>query len=141
MAMSNGILQHRAAIVAALGTTQTLAWASSYYLTAIIADPMASSFGISTSAIFAAFSAALLLAALAGPRIGRQIDRLGGREVLSLSSLLFAAALLLLATAQIPAVLWLGWLVMGAAMGMGLYDAAFAALGRIYGEGARRAIT
>ena len=35
--MGNGILNHRIAIVAALGTTQTLAWASSYYLAAIIA--------------------------------------------------------------------------------------------------------
>ena len=76
-----------------------------------------------------------------GPHIGRQIDRIGGREILALSNLLFALALLLLAAAQDPAMLWLGWLVMGAAMGMGLYDAAFAALGRIYGDGSRPAIT
>jgi hypothetical protein len=37
--------------------------------------------------------------------------------------------------------LWLGWLTMGAAMGLGLYDSAFATLGRIYGETARPAIT
>jgi MFS family permease len=33
------------------------------------------------------------------------------------------------------------WVVMGLGMGAGLYDAAFAALGRCYGERARRAIT
>ena len=31
----------RPTIVAALGTTQTVAWASSYYLVAILADPIA----------------------------------------------------------------------------------------------------
>jgi hypothetical protein len=33
------------------------------------------------------------------------------------------------------------WLLLGVGMGLGLYDAAFGALGRIYGENARRAIT
>ena len=57
---------HRLAIIAALGTTQTLAWASSYDLAAIIAEPMAQAFGLSSSTIFAAFSAALLLVRGAG---------------------------------------------------------------------------
>ena len=35
----------------------------------------------------------------------------------------------------------LGWLVLGAAMGAGLYDPAFATLGRLYGTGARAIIT
>ncbi len=128
-------------IVAALGTTQTLAWASSYYLAAIVADPIAKEFGTSTSAVFAAFSASLLASALLGPRIGRQIDLLGGREVLAISNLIFAAALLLLAVAQNQWMLWAGWLALGIGMGMGLYDAAFAALGRIYGDSARSPIT
>src|SRR5688572_24042740 len=83
--MSSSVRGGRLWIVAALGTSQTLAWASSYYLAAMVADPMARTFGIATTTVFAAFSLALLLAALLGPRIGRQIDRLGGREVLALS--------------------------------------------------------
>ena len=35
----------------------------------------------------------------------------------------------------------LGWVVVGAAMGAGLYDAAFAALGQLYGREARGPIT
>ena len=35
----------------------------------------------------------------------------------------------------------LSWLVIGVGMGAGLYDPAFSALTRLYGEGARRAIT
>jgi hypothetical protein len=78
-------------IILALGTTQTLAWASSYYLPAILADPIARELGISTNWFFAAFSAALVLSGLLGPRVGRRIDVVGGRQVLSLSNIVFAA--------------------------------------------------
>ena len=36
-------------IILALGTTQTLAWASSYYLPAILADPIAHDLGVSAT--------------------------------------------------------------------------------------------
>ncbi len=128
-------------IILALGTTQTLAWASSYYLPAILADPIARDLGVSSNWIFAAFSASLVISAMLGPRVGRQIDLVGGRSVLSFSNLTLAAGLALLgATYSIP-VLVIAWLLLGVGMGAGLYDAAFAALGRIYGDSARRSIT
>jgi predicted MFS family arabinose efflux permease len=128
-------------IVLALGTTQTLAWASSYYLPAIVADPIARDLGVSSNWIFAAFSAALVLSAVLGPRVGRQIDLVGGRQVLSISNVTLAAGLTLLGFSQTIPVLLVAWLLLGVGMGFGLYDAAFAALGRIYGDGARGAIT
>ncbi|MEH2534790.1 putative MFS family arabinose efflux permease [Bradyrhizobium sp. AZCC 1588] len=128
-------------IILALGTTQTLAWASSYYLPAILADPIARDLGISSTWIFTAFSASLVISALIGPRVGRQIDLVGGRSMLSLSNLVLAAGLALLGfTSSIP-MLVIAWLLLGVGMGAGLYDAAFAALGRIYGDAARRSIT
>ncbi len=128
-------------IIVALGTTQTLAWASSYYLPAILADPIGRDLGVSSNWIFAAFSASLVISALLGPRVGRQIDLVGGRQVLSISNLVLAAGLALLgATYSIP-VLIAAWFLLGIGMGLGLYDAAFGALGRIYGEAARRPIT
>lgn len=128
-------------IILALGTTQTLAWASSYYLPAILADPIAGDLGVSSNWIFAAFSASLLISAVLGPRVGREIDLVGGRSVLSLSNLTLAAGLVLLGfTYSIP-VLVAAWILLGIGMAAGLYDAAFAALGRIYGDQARRAIT
>ena len=128
-------------IILALGTTQTLAWASSYYLPAILADPIGRDLGVSSNWIFAAFSASLVISALLGPHIGRQIDLFGGRPVLSASNVTLAAGLALLgATYSIP-VLIVAWLLLGVGMGFGLYDAAFAALGRIYGDNARRSIT
>jgi predicted MFS family arabinose efflux permease len=128
-------------IILALGTTQTLAWASSYYLPAILADPIGRDLGVSSNWIFAAFSASLVISALLGPRVGRQIDLVGGRSVLSMSNLMLAAGLALLGfTYSIP-VLAVAWILLGVGMGFGLYDAAFAALGRIYGNAARGPIT
>src|SRR5437016_11288074 len=83
-------------IILALGTTQTLAWASSYYLPAILADPIARDLGISSNWFFAAFSGSLVISGLLGPWIGRQIDRVGGRQVLCASNVVLAGGLALL---------------------------------------------
>src|SRR5205085_1138037 len=72
----------QARTVAALGAAQTLAWASSYYLPAVLAAPMARDLGVAMPTVFAAFSAALLVSAALGPRAGAAIDRWGGRPVL-----------------------------------------------------------
>lgn len=128
-------------MILSLGTTQTLAWASSYYLPAILADPISRDLGISTNWFFAAFSASLVISGLLGPRVGRQIDRVGGRQVLCASNLLFAGGLALLGFSSAPWMLGPAWLLLGIGMGLGLYDAAFGALGRIFGDKARRPIT
>lgn len=127
--------------VAALGSAQTLAWASSYYLPAMLAAPMGRDLGLDTATVFLAFSLALGVSALVGPAAGRAIDRLGGRPVLIATNLLFAAGLWLLATATSATGLFGAWLLLGLAMGAGLYEAAFAALVRLRGPRARDAIT
>jgi len=127
--------------VLALGTAQTLAWASSYYLPAMLAAPMARDLGVATPTVFAVFSMALIVSALVGPLAGRLIDHHGGRPVLMGTNGLFALGLTVLGLAQGPATLILAWLLLGVAMGAGLYEAAFAALVRLYGTGSRNAIT
>ncbi len=134
-------MKSRTSVVIALGTAQTLAWASSFYLPAMLAAPMARDLGLSPSDIYALLSMALVLSALVSPWAGRQVDAHGGRRMLLASVGLFAAALLLMAAAQGPALLLVAWLLMGLAMGCGLYDTAFAALVRLFGPEARRSIT
>jgi MFS family permease len=131
----------RPLVVAALGTAQTLAWGSSYYLPAILADPIAAAIKVPRLFVFAAFSAALLLAAFAGPAVGRVIDRRGGRDVLALSNLVLACGLIVLAAANGPVLLFAAWGVLGVGMALGLYDAGFATLTALYGRDARSAIT
>jgi MFS family permease len=131
----------RRVVVTGLGVAQTLAWASSYYLPAILADPIGLSLGLSRSWIFAAFSMALLIAAFAGPSVGRIIDRYGGRGVLALSNIVLASGLAVLAAAQGAVSLFLAWAVLGIGMALGLYDAGFAALAALYGHNARGPIT
>ncbi len=76
----------RVTVVAALGTTQTIAWASSYYMPAILAAPIAAGLHLTSSVFFGLFSGALLLSAVIGPSVGRLIDRHGGRAVLTASN-------------------------------------------------------
>lgn len=128
-------------LVLRLGTAQTLGWGSTYYLPALLAQPMASELDLPVTQVWAAFSAALLLSALLGPATGRAIDRHGGRGVLAVTSLIFALGLAALSQAQGLVSMVLAWLLIGVAMGSGLYEAAFATLVRLQGQGARNAIT
>ncbi|GCL65619.1 MFS transporter [Pseudaquabacterium pictum] len=135
------MLKRRSGTVAALGTAQTLAWASTYYLPAILAAPMARELGVSTPTVFAAFSGALIVSAFVGPRAGAAIDRHGGRPVLMLTSIVFALGLAGLGLARDVVGLFAAWVVLGIGMGSGLYEAAFASLVRLYGKDARSSIT
>ena len=132
---------HRAIVVAALGSTQTIAWASSYYMPAILGAPIAGSLHLSTNVFFGLFSAALLLSAVVGPSVGQLIDRHGGRHMLAAANVVIAAGLVILAAAHGIAGLVIAWAVLGIGIGMGLYDPAFAALTWLYGREARGAIT
>jgi MFS family permease len=134
-------MKSRSSVVVALGLAQTLAWASSFYLPAMLAAPISSELGLASSSVFALLSMSLVLSALLSPWAGKLIDQHGGRPMLLVSSGLFALALAALAVATGWVGLTLAWLVMGVAMASGLYDAAFASLVRIYGADARRAIT
>lgn len=128
-------------VISALGIVQIFAWGSSYYLLAVFASPIAADTGWSLSWIVGGLSLGLFVAGMASPRVGEAIRHHGGKPVLALSALLLAAGLLILATAPVLPVFIAGWIVLGIGMGAGLYDAAFATLGGIYGREARSAIT
>jgi MFS family permease len=130
---------HRITIV--LGVTQTLAWGTTYYLPAILAAPVARDLDIAVPWVFAAFSAALIVAAVLSPGVGRWIDRYGGRDVLAGSNLVMAVGLALLGWADGMTGVGVAWLILGAGMAMGLYEAAFATLAHTHGGRARGAIT
>jgi hypothetical protein len=131
----------RRRLTVALGTTQLVSWATSFYMPAVVTAPASAELGMSRFAILAGFSWALLAAGCCAPRIGRWIGARGGRVPLAAGSLAMAAGLGLLAMAQGPALWYGGWTVLGIGMALGLYDATFATLGCVLGTAAGPAIT
>lgn len=133
--------QNKTGIICVLGAAQTIAWASSYYLPAVLAIPMAQTLGLSPVWIFAAFSMAMIVSAIVGPWSGSRIDRLGGRGMLMGANFIFAAGLCLLGVSVGKVSLFMAWSLLGIGMGIGLYDSAFAALAAIHSHEARSSIT
>ena len=124
-----------------LGIAQILAWGGTYYLPAILAQPIAADLGIAVTEVFWAFSGALILSAVLGPTIGRWIDRQGGRAALTVSAGIIAAGLVALAIAEGRVGLWIAWGLLGIGLAAGLYEAAFAVLAARFGDSARAPIT
>lgn len=131
----------RTLVVCALGVTQILAWGSSYYLPAVLAKPIAADTGWSLAWVVGGLSIGLLTSGLVSPVVGRRIEAHGGRPTLIASALLLPCGLVLMGMAQHLALYLAAWIIVGLGMGAGLYDPAFATLGRLYGSGARSAIT
>lgn len=127
--------------ITAMGFTQILAWGSSFYLPAVLAPAISQETGWPIAWVVGGLSCGLLTAGLFSPFVGRAIHRFGGRPVLAASSVLLAGALALLSMATSFTVYLGAWLIMGLGMSSGLYDAAFATAGRLYGRDARGVIT
>jgi MFS family permease len=131
----------QAVIIAVLGFTQCLAWGSSYYLLAVLAKPIAADTGWPLTWVVAGLSLGLLVAGVASPAMGRAVERRGGRPVLAFGSVILALGLAGLGLSQSPISYFAAWAILGLGMAVGLYDAAFATLGRLYGAHARGLIT
>lgn len=140
MSIASG-MRSRGTIITVLGLTQIMAWGSSYYLPAVIAPKVAAETGWPLAWVVGGLSLGLLVAGLISPRVGSSIERHGGRNVLAFSAVCIGAGQIGLAAAPTLEVYVGAWLVIGLGMGAGLYDAAFATLGRLYGHSARSAIT
>ncbi|MDE2007887.1 MAG: MFS transporter [Rhodospirillales bacterium] len=108
---------------------------------AVIVGPASAALGISRAAVLGAFSGAIVISGICAPRMGRFVDRHGGRGLLAASTIVLAGGLALLAAAHGPVLWYAGWGVLGIGMGIGLYDAAFATAGRLLGAAAAPTIT
>ncbi|TYB43860.1 MFS transporter [Actinomadura chibensis] len=118
--------------LAALCVTEITSWGVLYYAFPVLAPAITRDTGWSTGTITAAFSAALVVAALGGIPVGRALDRRGPRALMTGGSVL--AVLSVLGLAAAPNFWWFTacWLVAGVAMSAVLYQPAFAALTRYY---------
>lgn len=126
-----------AKIIAVLSVTQWLAWGSTYYLVTILAQPIATDTGWPLASVIAGLSIGLIIAGLISPLVGKAIERHNGRPVLALGAIALALGLTVLGLAQNQVTYFSAWTILGIGMGASLYDAAFAALGKLYGMRAR----
>jgi hypothetical protein len=128
-------------VIAALGFGTILGYGTTLYLPAVLARPIASDTGWPLPWVVAGLTIGSLTAALVSPRIGHVIQARGGRPVMIAGTLFLAAGLTALGLAPTLAFHLLAWVVIGVGMACSLYDAAFSTLGKLYGAGARRAVT
>jgi MFS family permease len=131
----------RRVVITALGIAQILAWGTSFYFPAVFAGAIVAETGWSLGWVVGGTSVGLLVAGLISPQVGKVIDVHGGRPVLFASSLFYAAGLAGIGLAPVLPVYLFAWVLLGIGMGTGLYDAVFAALGRLYRSEARTPIT
>ncbi|MFG3255301.1 MFS transporter [Streptomyces sp. NPDC048172] len=137
----DGIRSRPRAALPALCVTQITSWGILYYAFPVLLPRLSEDTGWSTTAATAAFSAALLVSALAGIPLGRVLDRRGPRAVMTAGSALGTACVLAVATAPTLPVFVAAWLCTGVAMAATFYPPAFAALTRWWGPDRVRALT
>ncbi|GAA4426493.1 MFS transporter [Georgenia halophila] len=128
-------------VLVALCVTEIVSWGVLYYAFPVLAPRISDETGWSTQSIMAAFSAALVVAAVVGVPVGRMLDRRGPRLPMTAGSVLSAGALVLIALAPSLPLFALGWMLAGVAMAGVLYPPAFAALTRWYGPRRLTALT
>ncbi|MBX9933462.1 MAG: MFS transporter [Methylobacterium sp.] len=131
----------RWSVIWALGVVQIMTWGSSFYLLSVLVAPITKDTGWPLGWVIGGLSVGLLVAGLVSPRVGAFIGEHGGRPVLAFAAVVLAVGLGVLGLAPNLPVYLAGWLFVGLGMGTGLYDPAFATLGRLYGAEARPAIT
>ena len=128
-------------ILVTLCVTQVTSWGILYYAFPVLSGRISAATGWSPPALTAAFSAGLVVSAVAGVGVGRWIDRHGPRGVMTLGSVVAVLAVVAIAVAPTLPVFVGAWLVAGVAMAGVLYPPAFAALTRWYGPRSVGALT
>jgi MFS family permease len=125
----------------ALCITQTTGWGILYYALLAAVRPISEDTGWDPALITGAFSAGLLVSAVAGIAVGRILDRTGPRRLMMDGSLAGTVALILVAAAPNLPVFAAAWLLAGTAQAAVLYQPAFTVISRWYGRSRVRPLT
>lgn len=128
-------------VVVVLSTVQIVSWGVLYYAFAALQSSISTDTGWSGVAVTGAFSVAQFVSGGVGIWVGRHIDDVGPRRVMTAASLVAVPGVATVALAPNLAVFYLGWMLTGAAMAGTLYPPAFAALTHWGGSRRVRAIT
>ncbi|OBF54089.1 MFS transporter [Mycolicibacterium monacense] len=128
-------------VLLALCVTEITSWGVLYYAFTVLSDQIAAETGWSAPAVTAAFSAGLVTSAFVGIPVGRWLDRVGPRWIMTAGSALGCVSVVAVVAA--PSYAWFvaAWVLAGVAMSAVFYAPAFAALTRFFGADAVRALT
>jgi MFS family permease len=132
--------RYDARMVAWLSLGQLISWGSSFYLFALLMEPIERELGINRAQSSLAFSVALLCEGLMAYPVGRWIDRGHERVVMTGGSVLAAVCLGLHSMVTGLMGFYAVWVGLGVAMAAVLYNPAFAVVTRRFAHDFRRAI-
>lgn len=132
---------HRPRALAALCVTEIVSWGVLYYAFPVLVGTLTTDTGWSATAAVGAFSLGAVVSAVAGVWVGRLIDRLGPRPVMTTGSVVGVASVLAVAAAPTLPWFYAAWALAGVAQAATFYPPAFAAVTGWFAEGRVRALT
>jgi len=124
-------------LVGTLAATELVSWGILYYAFGVLVEPMQRELGWSQGLLGGALSLALSVSGVLALRVGRWIERLGPRTVMSAGSLVGALALVGWAEVTHPLAFYALALPLGVALAGTLYEPAFATVVGALGRGRR----
>ena len=124
-----------------LAFTQIATWGSVYYAFSIVAPAIGGELGMRAEMVYGAFSWSLLVSGLVATPAGILLDRFGGQWIMALGSLLCGAGLVWLSRATGTLSYFGAWTLLGVAMALTMYEAAFATINRKFHFDSRQAIS
>jgi MFS family permease len=115
-------------LVALLAVTQTVGYGAMIQSFTVFLIPMSRDLGHSRTAIMGAATLSTLVGALAAVPVGNLLDRHGGRRLMATGSALGSTAVVGWSQAHSLAQLYLAFALIGVALALSTYEAAFAVL-------------
>jgi MFS family permease len=114
--------------VVVLCATEITNWGAFVYAFVVASSTVGATEGWELTRLLGAFTLAQLVAGLAGVWVGRRIDAVGPRALMTAGSILGGVSLVVIATSTSLPAFYAGWLLAGIAMSAILYAPAFAAI-------------
>ena len=111
-----------------LCATEIANWGALVYAFIVASSTIAAAEGWQLTHLLGAFTVAQLVAGLAGVWVGRRIDAVGPRALMTGGSVLGAISLVVVASSTSLPAFYAGWMLAGVAMSAVLYAPAFAAI-------------
>ncbi|MCD2172025.1 MFS transporter [Rhizobium sp. C4] len=127
-------------LIAVLAVSQLVGWGTTFDMPSVLGRAMERDLGLPFETIFGGLTAMMIVMALASPRAGRLLVRLGASRVMAMGSVLMAAGLTVLSLSQGLVSYFAAWLIIGLGGTCALSVSANTAVVERQGAAAKRTI-